>query len=131
MELTRSREMVEGMLKNVDNLVRQGAMARIAQGGKPLTEAQQASLDRIVRRSTELLRSELRWESLEPEYIALYTDTFDQDEIDGIIAFYRTPTGQALIAKMPVVMQKSVALSQARLQAMMPKIMARPTHIRP
>ncbi len=126
MDLTHARGMVEGMMKNLEATIRQGAASSIAQqsGGQPMTAAQQASLDRLIVRMTDLLTKNLRWEDLEPDYVRLYVDTFDQDEIDGMIAFYRTPTGQALIAKMPIVLQKSIALSQSRMQALMPQIMA-------
>ena len=89
MDLTAARGMVEGMMKNLEATIRQGAASSIAQqsGGQPMTAAQQASLDRLIARMTDLLTKSLRWEDLEPDYIRLYVDTFDQDEIDGMIAF--------------------------------------------
>ena len=126
MDITKTRSMVDSMAGSIEASIRQGAMAGFAQrsGGKPMTAAQQASLDRMVARMAGIVRSSLRWEDLEPEYMKIYVETFDQDEIDGMIAFYRTPTGRALITKMPVVLQRSMAFSQARMQALMPKIMS-------
>lgn len=126
MEITHTRAMVDGMLADVDVMLRRGALAGYAQkaGGRPLTPEAQAGIDRMVARVADLLRSEMRWSDLEPEYVKVYAETFEQDEVDGMIAFYRTPVGQALIAKMPLVLQKSMALGQARMQSLMPKIMA-------
>lgn len=45
-------------------------------------------------------------------------------EIDGLIAFYASPAGQAFINKMPVVLQKSMAISQSLMQSLMPKMSA-------
>ena len=68
------------------------------------------------------MRSELNWQSLKPIYRAVYKDSFTQAEVDGMIQFYKTPVGQATIQKMPLVMQKSIQLTQERMQAMAPKI---------
>jgi uncharacterized protein len=59
---------------------------------------------------------------MKPVYMQLYRETFDQAEIDGLIAFYRSPAGQSFIAKMPKVMQKSMVVVQEQMRAMMPKI---------
>ncbi len=39
-----------------------------------------------------------------------------------MIAFYKTPSGQAVIKKMPVVVQQSVMMSQSMIQTLMPKM---------
>ena len=40
--------------------------------------------------------------------------------IQGMLAFYRTPAGQAVIEKMPLVMQNTMQAVQERMGAMMP-----------
>ncbi len=45
---------------------------------------------------------------LEPMYVRVYQKSFTQGEVDGMIAFYKTPAGQAVINKMPVVMQNTM-----------------------
>ena len=42
--------------------------------------------------------------------------------LNGMIAFYKTPSGQAVIKKMPVVVQQSVMMSQSMIQTLMPKM---------
>ncbi|TJZ73208.1 DUF2059 domain-containing protein [Chitiniphilus eburneus] len=59
---------------------------------------------------------------LKPDYIKLYRDTFTQEEIDGLIAFYKTPAGQALVDKMPLVLQNISGILQSRLVPMMGKV---------
>ena len=54
----------------------------------------------------------------------LYRDTFEQEEVDGLLVFYASPAGQAYVNKMPVVMQKSMALSQSLMQSIIPKMTA-------
>lgn len=47
---------------------------------------------------------------------------FSQEEIDGLIAFYESSVGRAYIAKMPVAMAKTMAMSQQQMQSLMPRL---------
>jgi len=73
-------------------------------------------------RQTAAMREELNWEKLKPMHVQLYRDTFEQEEIDGLLAFYRSPVGQAFVNKMPLVMQKAMAMGQSQMQAVIPKM---------
>jgi hypothetical protein len=53
----------------------------------------------------------------------MYIDTFTQEEVDGLLAFYRTPAGRAMIEKMPILLGKMMQQTQARMQRLMPQIM--------
>jgi hypothetical protein len=55
--------------------------------------------------------------------VDIYRETYDQTEIDGLIAFYETPVGQSLIQKQPVVAQKMAMVMVPYYQQAMPKIM--------
>jgi hypothetical protein len=54
--------------------------------------------------------------------IDIYRRSFTQHEIDGMLEFYRTDAGQAVIAKMPLVMENTMAVMQEDLRVMMPRI---------
>jgi len=64
----------------------------------------------------------MTWESFEPNVIDLYKKSFTQSEIDGMVQFYKSPAGKAVIAKMPVVMQNNMQLVQGRMKTLLPKI---------
>ncbi len=61
------------------------------------------------------------WESLKDEFIAIYTEEFSEEEIRDLIAFYKTPTGQKAIKKMPVLMSKCAQIGEQRLRENMPE----------
>ncbi len=88
-----------------------------------LTPDQRKGFDDGMQRMYVLMRDEMDWSRLKPEYEQMYVDTFSQDEIDGILAFYRTPAGRAMIEKMPVMMGKVMQLTQAHMQSLMPRVM--------
>ena len=54
----------------------------------------------------------------------LYAETFTQEEVDGLLAFYRSPAGVALLEKMPQVTQKSAAITQQRIAPLVEKLKA-------
>ncbi len=88
-----------------------------------LTPEQRKGFDGGMQRMYTLMHDEMDWRKLKPEYEQMYIDTFSQDEIDGILAFYRTPAGRAMIEKMPVMMGKVMQLTQAHMQNLMPRAM--------
>ena len=52
------------------------------------------------------------WDKLEPMYFKVYRDTFTQEEVDGMLKFYKTAAGKAMITKMPMVMQRTMTEMQ-------------------
>lgn len=120
LDLTQSEAMLNQMYGSIEQIMRQGMRQAVA--GRPLTPDQQKVLDLAPGKLASVLRSELNWSTLKADYVLIYQETFDQAEIDGLIAFYGSPAGKAFIAKMPAVMQKSIALSQARMQRYIPKV---------
>ncbi len=94
-----------------------------AHGEKPVTPAEQQQIDSTITKVMALMQDEMSWAKMKPQYVLLYVETFDQDEVDGLLAFYATPAGQAMINKMPIVMQKSMTMMQSQMQVVMPKMM--------
>ncbi|MFN5001652.1 MAG: DUF2059 domain-containing protein [Akkermansiaceae bacterium] len=45
------------------------------------------------------LKKEMSWDNIKGEYIKLYTETFSEHELKELVAFYKSPTGQAYIKK--------------------------------
>ena len=64
----------------------------------------------------------LDWSKLEPMYTRVYQKTFTQQEVDGMLAFYKTPAGQAVLSKMPTVMQNTMDEMQQLMGPVMQKI---------
>jgi hypothetical protein len=65
------------------------------------------------------------WTTLEPEFIQLYVEVFTEAELRELTAFYRTELGQKMLLRLPEVMQRSMAITQARLQEALPQLMER------
>ncbi len=61
----------------------------------------------------EEFRREVDVEEVTRLVVPVYTEHFTAAEMSAAIDFYRTPAGQAIIAKLPIVMQESMAAGQA------------------
>lgn len=118
--VTQARKLVDNMLSQMDGMMNNSLQQALR--GKAPTPQQQDALNNMRSKMTALIHQELTWESLEPLYLRLYQESFTEDEVKGMLAFYNTPAGQAVINKMPVLMQKTMLEMQAKMGALMPKI---------
>ena len=119
---------VTGMQALLDNVVQQtdaSMQANIRQSlaGHAVSGEQKIILDNMRTKMINMMKEAMGWDVLSPKYAEMYKKTFSQEEIDGMLAFYKTPAGKAVITKMPAVTQYSMQLTQALLANLMPKIM--------
>ena len=63
----------------------------------------------------------LTWENMEPTYLKIYEDSFSQSEVDSMIAFYSSPGGQAVVAKLPLVAQNTMQAMLQQMKSLMPQ----------
>ena len=123
------RELLAAMhLEETTNRLEQAEEARIDAtsrqqlAGVTLDADQKKSYDEFRRKVVDLLRSSATWKALEPDFNKLYSDAYTEDEIGGILAFYRTPVGRTMLAKTPELTEQSLAISQRRMAELTPKI---------
>jgi hypothetical protein len=120
MEVTRSRQMLDATLAQVDQVMQQSMQQAVA--GTELNAEQQKVMADMRGRIVALFKNEMKWETLEPMFVEIYRKSLSQGDVDGMLAFYRTETGQAVINKMPLVMQNTMVAMQARMASMTPKL---------
>ncbi len=120
MAITESRKLVEGMMSQLDGVMK--TTMKQATAGQPLNPAQEAVMMDMQGKLVAAMKEELAWEKLEPMYVEIYQKTFTQKEVDDMLTFYKSPSGQALIKKMPLVLQSSMQMTQSRIGALFPKI---------
>jgi hypothetical protein len=125
LELTDARKLLEGMHGQLDAMMNRVMQQSIDQAskGKALTARQQAIIDEMKAKMTTVIDEMLSWDKLQPLYFRLYRQTFTQDDVDGITAFYRTPAGQALLQKMPLLMTNMMQEYAGMMQPMQQRIM--------
>ena len=118
--LTETEKTVTNMHQQIDDLIRQ-SMEQALQGHH-VTPEDRITLDEMLVRVTAVYKDELSWEKMKSMSKQIYAESFNQPEIDGLISFYQSPSGRAFVAKMPIVMQKSVQLMQERVGPLLLKM---------
>jgi uncharacterized protein len=116
-----SSGMVESYLKQVETTMRTALQQATA--GQTPNARQKKIVEDLQTRIMALVKEQLNWTDLEPIMIEVYRDTFTQHEIDGMLKFYRSEAGQAVINKLPTATQESMARIQGRVTALTPKLM--------
>lgn len=120
--VTKTEKTLDAAYGNMDKFMRQ--MLNDSLRGEKLTPGQQKYIDDFSAKYVQGIREELSWSKLHPLFVQIYQDTFSQEEIDGLVAFYKSPAGAAFVEKMPLVMQKSMVAMQGRLVPLMEKMKA-------
>jgi len=108
--------------KQMDTMFGQMKAMFASQQPAGMTPEQKAKFDEMQGKILDLVRSKMSWEKMKPAYIQIYADTYTDQEIDGISAFYDSPAGKAMLAKTPELMQKSMALAQGLMKDLMPEV---------
>jgi hypothetical protein len=113
------------MSKMMDNAMQQmSAMSKQLGGGSgSVTPEQQARLDDFQKKVFALIETQMSWKNLEPDYIELYAKNFTDEQLDGIIAFYKSPAGVAMVEKLPTLTTEGMQLAQTRMTAIQPQLM--------
>lgn len=93
-------------------------------GDHPISDSDQKIIDSHISQLTTLLGTTLDWNKLKPQYTDLYAAAFTEDQVDGIIAFYKSPSGQALLTKTPDLMSQSQQIVQAQVVTVQPQLRA-------
>ncbi|MEA3207224.1 MAG: uncharacterized protein QOE70_281 [Chthoniobacter sp.] len=110
------------MMKQIDAVMSQ-TMQKALEGKNLPPEAIEKSKQMTAKMMVSF-KEELSPEKMREMFVSIYSDVFTEEEVRSIIDFYKTPAGQALISKQPLVMQKSMAFMQQRMAAVIPRIQA-------
>ncbi len=106
----------------MDGIMKQASSNAEQMFGTNLTPDNKAKLDHFQAQLYQLLQEKAGWKALEPEYTDLYVQTYTEEELDAILAFYKSPAGASMIAKTPELTSKSMAISQTRIMAILPQV---------
>ena len=120
LEVAQARKLVDSVMAQMDTLMLQTIQQ--ATQGKEVPPKVQKEIDQQQAEVTRLMKELLDWSKLEPMYVRIYQKTFSQPEVDGMIAFYQTPAGRAVIAKMPAAMQNTMDEMQQMMLPVMQKM---------
>jgi uncharacterized protein len=106
----------------MDQVLDQSKAMMTSQMRPSATPAQRSQAQERQARILDLLKARMSWDKLRPQYVKVYSETFSDQEIDGMLAFYQSPAGRAMVQKMPMLLPKIMALAQAQIGDLTPAI---------
>ena len=118
--VTQAQKLVDGMRAQLDSLMNNSVQQALK--GKAPTPSQQQAIANMKNKMVDLIQGELAWEKLEPMYLRLYKESFSEEEVASMLSFYKTPGGQALVHKMPTLMQKTMLEVQKMISGATPQM---------
>jgi hypothetical protein len=120
LQLTKVDKLADSVFTQMDGMMK-ASMQQVTKG-KPLSAEEQAIMDKQQAKMIGIMKEEVSWNKMKDLYVQVYRETFSQEEIDGLIAFYRTPVGRSFVDKQPELMKRTMTIMQQRMGPMMQRI---------
>jgi len=121
-EMIRVTKMEETMTKMMEETKSQINELIAADTDPELAPAQAAIMKDFQAKVSALMLATLNFEKVRPDLIKFYEATYTESELDGILAFYKTPAGIAMLTKTPDLMTKVMNLPQDRMAELAPQV---------
>jgi uncharacterized protein len=119
--LSRSQEVFRNVKPQMDAMI--ASSIKEASQGQTITPERQAVLDRMRDKMVAAYDEAFNGQAMQNVMLRVYQATYTQDEVDGLIAFYKTPAGQALINKSPLMMQNMMDEMRQMMRPMTQRMM--------
>ena len=119
-KVTKMDQLSAQSMQLAANRVRSGMVQQMF--GVKLNADQQEKVNDLSEKVMKIVSNALNWDALEPEYAKLYAAAYTEQQIDDLLAFYKSPTGQVMIEKTPGLMQEANGVVQKRMADAMPQI---------
>ncbi|MGV8917422.1 MAG: DUF2059 domain-containing protein [Pseudomonas sp.] len=116
LKLTHADKMGTGVYMQVQQMFQQ----RFEESKAP--DSQKAVLETYQAKASAALDQAIGWEKIRPDMVKLYTSNFTEAELKDLIAFYQSPLGKKVQAKMPEILMQSNQLAQGKLESAVPVV---------
>jgi hypothetical protein len=107
-------------LQQVETLFRLTNMEqKVDQSIDSVMQLQLSQNPQLSQRASEMrafFEKYIGWDAMKSDITDMYLQTFSEDELKAINAFYITPAGQKVITALPVLVQQRNQLAMQRLQ---------------
>jgi hypothetical protein len=112
----KTDKMMKPVMKEMENM-----MVNVSkQMGIP--EEESDLLNRHMSRMLKLIEDEFGWDKIKDDFITAYQETYTEDELRTFTAFFKSPAGQIYTDKMPLLMKKTMEITQKNMPAIMEKM---------
>jgi uncharacterized protein len=96
----------------------------------PYKDKLEPVIEDYQRKIVAMVKKAMDWTQVKPQMIKIYDELFTEKELAAIVAFDKTPAGQALIQKTPGITEKSMDIGMRQLSTIMPDIQGLSTQMK-
>jgi len=116
LSLTKADQMVKALSGQMQTMMEQQfVQMEVPTDLQPILKKYQARL-------FTALEQELDSQGWKKDVVSVYVDTFTEDELQGIIDFYKSPIGQVWVEKTPLLISKVMQISQKKIPQIIEKM---------
>jgi uncharacterized protein len=119
-KLAKMDELMTQLMNQIIAQSKSGMMQQMT--GAKLSPEEQQRVNDVTDKAVKIVSGAMSWDALEPEYAKLYAEAYTEQQLDDIIAFYKSPTGQAMVEKNPILIKKANAIAQQRIADVAPQL---------
>jgi hypothetical protein len=98
--------------------------AKNVSGTEQMTPEKKKIQQEFIDNSMKVVDENYGWAVVEPAYVKLYLDTYTEAELDGILTFYKSPAGQAMLSKAQELAAGSMQIVHGHMNDFQPKMQA-------
>ncbi len=106
----------------MDTMMKQMTAVSDQMMGNSVTPEVKAKVAAFQSQVVKVVEDQVGWKAMEPTLLNLYAQNYTDDELDGIIAFYKSPAGRSMLEKMPQLSAQSMQLTQQKLILIQPQL---------
>jgi uncharacterized protein len=119
MALLHTQQMVENIAASLKKQLPDAATSVI--GANPTPEKKNDAAE-FIKHADQAIDTELSWSVLQPAFTDIYVKNFTEEQLDGIIAFYKSPAGLAMLTIMPTVNTQVQQYGDQKIVELKPQI---------
>jgi uncharacterized protein len=119
MTILKTEQMVVQIAENIRKQVADAAAQIVGADAAP---EKKAKLDDFEKQAFHAVDEQLSWKAMEGQFTDIYVKNFTEDELDAIIAFYKSPAGVTLLGKMPAVNEDVSRYGQSKMVLLQPQL---------
>ncbi len=121
-ELAQAKQMVKQITAQMAPMQMQ-----LIKSIKPETDLSDEELQAIFETTSAILNEEMApaIDGLIDGMTPIYAEVYTLEELEGVVAFYKTPVGRSFLSKQSEVVEKSMTVSTQWAQETMPGVLAR------
>jgi hypothetical protein len=113
--------MQQQMAQSMDR-IKSMTLQQLQSSGTQMTPEQSQKMEQMQTHLMSVIQDAFSWDKIQPDMVKIYADTYSDEELDGLIAFYKSPAGQAYVKKTPILMNKTMEIMQQRMAAIQPQM---------